>query len=110
MGSQSEKRIVWLASTLEDTRNLPVVARQRLGYELHRLQNGREPHSWKSMATVGKGVREIRVNDDSRAFRTMYVTNVGESIYVLHVFEKKTGKTAAKDLNIARKGLKEIKR
>lgn len=110
MSSQPEKRIIWLASTLEDMRGLPEVARQRMGYELHRVQNGREPHSWKPMKTVGKGVREIRISDDSRAFRTMYVTNVGESIYVLHVFEKKTEKTAEKDMDIARKRLKEIKR
>ena len=40
----------------------------------------------------------------------MYVTNVGDSIYVLHVFEKKSAKTDKKDLDIARKRLKEIKR
>lgn len=109
MDSQPEKRIIWLASTLEDLRRLPEVARQRMGYQLHRVQNGREPHSWKPMKTVGNGVREIRISDDWRSFRSMYVTNVGHLIYVLHVFEKKTEKTAKKDLDIARKRLKEIK-
>ena len=109
MTSQPEKRILWLGSTLEDMRGLPQVARQRMGYQLHRVQNGREPHSWRPMTSVGKGVREIRVSDAGRTFRTMYLTNIGDSIYVLHVFEKKTAKTAKNDLDTARKRLNEIK-
>ena len=62
------------------------------------------------MTDVGKGVREIRISSDRRAYRSMYVIIDGETVYVLHVFEKKTQRTKKRDKNLARKRLKEIRR
>ncbi len=53
------------------------------------------------MPTVGPGVREIRVHAGG-AHRVFYVATRAEAIYVLHAFEKKTRKTAARDLEIGR--------
>jgi hypothetical protein len=41
------------------------------------------------MATVGSGVHEIRVRDDSGASRLIYVAKFLESVDVLHAFQKK---------------------
>jgi len=48
---------------------------------------------WKPMPAVGSGVHEIRVRDESGAFRLMYVAKFPEAVYVLHAFQKKTQKT-----------------
>jgi len=40
----------------------------------------------------------------------MYVIIDGETVHVLHVFEKKTQRTTKRDKNLARKRLKEIRR
>ena len=53
------------------------------------------------MPSVGPGVREIRIHVGG-AHRVFYVATRAEAIYVLHAFEKKTGKTAARDLEIGR--------
>jgi len=53
------------------------------------------------MRTVGPGVREIRIHV-AGAHRVFYVATRPEAIYVLHAFEKKTRKTSAQDLRIAR--------
>ncbi len=53
------------------------------------------------MPSVGPGVKEIRIHV-SGAHRVFYVTTRAEAIYVLHAFEKKTRKTAARDLVIGR--------
>ncbi len=53
------------------------------------------------MPTVGPGVREIRIHVDG-AHRVFYVATRAEAIYVLHAFEKKTRKTAARDLEVGR--------
>jgi predicted XRE-type DNA-binding protein len=45
------------------------------------------------MATVGKGVQEIRVRDETGAFRVMYVAKFADAVYVLHCFQKKSQKT-----------------
>ena len=53
------------------------------------------------MATIGPRVREIRIRTEL-AHRVFYVATFEEAVYVLHGFEKRTRKTAAHDLQLAR--------
>lgn len=53
------------------------------------------------MATVGVGVNEIRVRDESGSYRVLYVAKFEEAVYVLHVFEKRSQKTAKGDIQLA---------
>jgi len=71
------------------------------GRELERVQRGADPTDWKPMADVGRGVREIRVHVDGE-LRVFHVATFAEAVYVLHVFEKKTRKTAPRDLALGR--------
>ena len=73
----------------EDLRSFPAPVRQRAGYQLYLVQSGAEPADWKPMTTIGPGCREIRVWDDSGAYRVFYVATIGDAIYVLHCFQKK---------------------
>ena len=50
------------------------------------------------MASVGRGVWEIRIQDEAGAFRVLYVANTGSAISVLHAFQKKRQQTAKRDL------------
>lgn len=65
------------------------------------LQFGEEPADWKPLSTAGKGVREIRVRAEDGAFRIVYVAKFADAVYVLHCFQKKTQKTARRDLDLA---------
>ncbi len=60
------------------------------------------------MPAIGNGVREIRVRDESGAFRLMYVAKFPEAVYVLHAFQKKTRKTARGDLMLAKDRYQEV--
>jgi phage-related protein len=53
------------------------------------------------MPTVGAGVHEIRVWDESGTYRVLYVAKFEEAVYVLHVFEKRSQKTAKGDIHLA---------
>jgi phage-related protein len=75
---------------------------------LHKVQLGFEPNDWKPMAAAGSGAREIRIRDEAGAFRVLYVTNVGDAIYVLHAFQKKTQQTAKRDIDLAAVRLRQI--
>ena len=55
------------------------------------------------MATIGKGVQEIRIRDEAGAFRVIYVAKFADAVYVLHCFQKKTQKTGKSDLDLAAK-------
>ncbi len=53
------------------------------------------------MPSVGTGVIEIRVRADG-VYRLFYVAKFAEAVYVLHAFQKKSQKTAALDIDLAR--------
>jgi phage-related protein len=94
------KPVEFRGSALDDLRAFPKAARREAGYQLDRIQHGREPDDWKPMNTVGRGVREIRIRDAAGAFRVLYVAKFDDAVYVLHCFQKKTQKTSKADLNL----------
>lgn len=97
------KPVVFVGDARDALRAFPDRARQRAGYQLDRVQRGLEPDDWKPMAAVGPGVREIRVRDETGAFRVLYVATRAEAVYVLHCFAKKSQKTARLDIELAAK-------
>ena len=104
------KPVAFRGSALEDLRTFPATARSEAGYQLDRIQHGREPNDWKPMNTVGRGVREIRVRDAAGAFRVLYVAKFDDAVYVLHCFEKKTQKTSKADINLAAQRYRDLLR
>lgn len=101
------KPITFLGDSRDVLRSLPERARYRVGVELRAVQRGLEPHDWKPMATVGPGVREIRIREAADAFRVVYLANLADRVLVLHAFQKKTRQTPKRDLDLAAKRLKE---
>lgn len=108
------KPIEFRGSALDDLRAFPIVVRREAGYQLDLVQHGGEPDDWKPMNTVGSGVQEIRIRDESGAFRVLYVAKFADAVYVLHCFQKKTQKTSKTDIDLAEKRyrdlLKEVER
>lgn len=91
-----------------DLNDFPPKARQRAGYQIALLQCGQDPSDWKPMASVGPGVREIRIKCKDGAFRVFYVVNRPEAIYVLHAFKKATRKTEKRDVALAKARLQSL--
>src|SRR5262245_11217043 len=102
-----DKSIIWLGTSRRDLRAFPALARRLAGFQLRRVQQGLDPDDWKPMPTLGPGAREIRIHI-AGAHRVFYVATRTEAIYVLHAFEKKTQKTAARDLKIGRDRLQSL--
>ena len=97
------KRIEWIGDSRDAIRGFPEVAKQRTGRELARIQEGLEPTDRKPMPSIGLGVSEIRVREDSGAYRVIYVAKFSEAIYVIHAFQKKGQKTPKAEIELARK-------
>ena len=51
------KDIVFVGASIDALRDFPQSARQRVGYQLHVVQQGYDPVDWKPMPTVGAGCR-----------------------------------------------------
>jgi phage-related protein len=95
------KMLKFRGSALNDLRAFPNSVRREAGYQLDKVQNEQAPSDWKPMATIGKGVQEIRIRDEVGAFRVIYVAKFVDAVYVLHCFQKKTQKTSKTDLDLA---------
>ena len=102
-------KIVWHGDSLDEIRSFPEHARQDVGYELGRVQQGLTPRDWKPMSIVGPGAIEIRVHAGSE-YRVVYVTRRDEIVHVLHAFAKKTQKTRNADIELARRRYREMER
>jgi phage-related protein len=95
------KPVRFLGNSLARIREFPEPARQDAGYQLDQVQRGKHPDDFKPMPTIGKGVEEIRVWDDSGTYRVIYTARLADAVYVLHAFQKKTQTTSKRDINIA---------
>jgi phage-related protein len=102
------KPAVFLGDTIEALRAFPEHARQDAGFQLDKVQRGEDPDDWKPMATIGAGVKEIRIRDEVGAFRVIYLAKLADAVYVLHCFQKKTRQTSEKDISLARKRFKDV--
>ena len=95
------KPIEFLGDALDALRSFPEPARREAGFQLDKVQHGGEPDDWKPMRSIGQGVREIRIRDESGAFRAIYLAKLADAVYVLHCFQKKTQLTSKQDKEIA---------
>lgn len=103
------KEIRFLGTSLDAIKDFTDKAKQDAGYQLHKVQSGDDPDNWKPMNTVGQGVREIRIKDGVQ-HRIIYTASIGDYVYVLHAFVKKTQQTAKRDIDLARQRLAELNR
>jgi phage-related protein len=97
------KPVIFLGDSLECLRDFPEDARHDAGYQLEKVQNGEQPDDFKPMPAIGKGVEEIRVDDESGAYRVIYLARRAEFVYVLHAFQKKTRGTSKRDIDTAKR-------
>lgn len=67
------KPLEFLGDSLDCLREFPREARRQAGFQLDRVQRGLEPFDWKPMSSVGTGVREIRIREESGSYRVIYV-------------------------------------
>ena len=66
------KKIQFLGDSLKSLREFPEDAKHDVGYQLDKVQRGEQPDDFTPMPSIGKGVEEIRVRDDSGIYRVIY--------------------------------------
>ena len=72
--------------------------------ERHGLEQLREPH----VKHLDGKLWELRVSSAEGIARGIYVTQVGRQVVVLHVFVKKSQKTPARALTLARNRMEDL--
>jgi phage-related protein len=62
------------------------------------------------MSSIGTGVREIRIREESGSYRVIYAAKLEDAVYVLHCFGKKTQTTRKSDVELASKRYRALMR
>ena len=104
------KPVRFLGDSLKCLREFPEDARHDVGYQLDKVQRGHQPDDFKPMPSIGRGVEELRVWDESGTYRVVYTARVAEAVYVLHALQKKTQATSQRDVDVAKARYTELMR
>ena len=103
---RSRRPIIWLGDSKRNIQDFPHGARKLLGDELQLIQFGGMPKDAKPFKSVGSGVVEIAVRYASNAYRVVLALQIGDRIYVLHAFQKKSKRgiaTPKRDVELIKK-------
>ena len=96
--------------SLEVLSSFPDQVKRALGFSLRQLQIGREPTSQtRNMSSIGSGDFELKEADERALYRAIYLSKMGNTIYVLHCFEKKSRKTDRRDIEVASQRFKLVR-
>lgn len=102
------KPVAFLGDSLEALLQFSRSAPRDAGFQLNKVQRGLAPDDWKPMKSMGAGVNEIRVRDATGAYCVIYIGRLAEAVCVLHCFRKKSRRTPAGDLDLARSRYKQL--
>ena len=103
------KNIEWIGDSREQVRRFPKPARETVGEALRIAQIGGKHRNAKPLIGVGSGVFEIVARYDTNTYRAIYTVKIGENIYVLHVFQKKSTRgirTSKREIDLIKRRLK----
>ena len=104
------KSLEWIGSSRRDLREFPETVQDEIGDALQVAQEGdKHPKSKPLRGREFSGVMEIRSNYERNTYRAVYATKIGDKIYVLHAFQKKSKKgiaTPKKEINLIKRRLK----
>jgi phage-related protein len=97
--------ILWEGDSLDVISNFPDDVKSNLGFQLRLLQRGMEPLDYRYL---GRGVYELRDEDERAWYRVVYLSRIEDVIYVLHCFEKKSRAIPKHDAETIDKRLKNV--
>lgn len=109
MPERSLKPVVWMGNALGVLKTFPSAVQDEVGYALYLAQRGEKHISAKPMKGVGPGVLEIVSDHRGDTFRAVYTVRLGDRVYVLHAFQKKSRRgieTPQAEIDLIRRRLK----
>jgi phage-related protein len=104
--------LLWMGNARKNIREFPQEVQKDFGDEIQLIQFGGMPKDAKPFKGVGSGVFEIVLRHDTNTYRTVLAVQLGEKIYVLHAFQKKSPKgikTPKPDIDLIKQRYKEAR-
>ena len=109
---RSTRPVSWIKAALREFETFPDGVRSICLTALTIAAEGGKADIAKPMRGLGSGVFEIALPFRRDAFRVVYAVQLGEDIWVVHVFQKKSTrgiKTAKAEIDLVKDRLKRLK-
>ncbi|PST61431.1 type II toxin-antitoxin system RelE/ParE family toxin [Rhizobium paranaense] len=106
------REIAWVRAALRDFEEFPQSVQDRMKDALAIASMGQKADIAKPMKGLGSGVFEIALPYRTDAYRAIYAVQLGDAIWVVHAFQKKSTKgiaTPQKEIELIQARLKRIK-
>ena len=106
------RHISWLKGALRDFQSFPVEVQEEAALALSMAARGGKADTAKPFKGAGGGTFEIALKYRGDAFRIVYAVKIGEALWVIHAFQKKskTGiKTPQVEIDLIHDRLKRLK-
>ena len=104
--------VSWIRAALKEFESFPEGARPICLAALRIAAEGGKADIATPMKAMGSGVFEIALPYQGDAFRVVYAVQLGEGIWVVHAFQKKSTRgirTPKRELDLIRDRLKRLK-
>ncbi len=106
------RTISWIKAARKDFEAFPDRAMNRAFDALTVVADGGTPEIAKPLAGLGAGVWELAIKERGDAYRVVYALQVGDDIWVVHAFQKKSTKgisTPRHEINLVRERINRLK-
>lgn len=110
--TRNTRAVSWIKAALREFETFPDSVKSTCLAALTIAAEGGKADIAKPMRGLGSGVFEIAVAFQGDAFRVVYAVQLGEDIWVVHAFQKKSTrgiKTATSEIDLVRDRLKRLK-
>ena len=103
------REVIWVGDSKVRLKEFPQSVQKDIGDALFIAQAGNMSPEAKPFKGIGSGVFEIRADYRRDTYRTVYAVKIGERVYVLHCFQKKSKrgiKTPTREINLIKRCLR----
>lgn len=106
------RTVSWIKAARKDFEAFPARAIDRALDALTVVADGGTPDIAKPFSRLGAGVWELAIKERGDAYRVVYALQMGDDIWVVHVFQKKSTKgiaTPRHEIDLVRERIKRLK-
>ena len=107
------RRISWIKAAQKAFSGFPLDAQDQILTALRLAATGRKSMIAKPLRGFGSGILEVALPYKSDAYRTVYAVQLGDDLWVIHAFKKKSTRgisTPKKDLDVIEERIRQLKR
>jgi phage-related protein len=109
---RNSRAINWVKAAQKDFLEFPQDAQDKASTALTFVAEGAKPDIAKPLAGLGSGVWELAIKSRGDAYRVVYALQIGEDIWVVHAFQKKSKRgiaTPKPEIDLVRERIKRLR-